>query len=668
MECDPYLAKMLEYIACDTQSQAKKFGDSYLWLMPTPLEVLQKYWGYAAFRPGQQEIIDAVLAGQDNLALLPTGGGKSICYQVPALCLEGVTLVISPLIALMKDQVQQLQRRGIVADALYSGLRKADIDRILDNAVYGNLKLLYLSPERLQTDLAKERIRQMPVSLIAVDEAHCISQWGYDFRPSYLQIADIRPLHPEVPTLAVTATATPEVVSDIQQYLSFRSGHRLFQKSFARDNLNYVVRETADKGSQLIRLLKNVPGSSIVYVRSRRKATEIAQALNRFGFKAAAYHAGLEPDERDKRQADWIEDRIRVMVATNAFGMGIDKPDVRSVVHWELPDSPEAYFQEAGRGGRDGKESYALLIYQERDAELMLKRHEQAYPSVEDIRRVYRALGSYLQLAIGGGLMESYDFQLDQFAKTYSFDRLMVYYSLRALEKAGYLLMSEAVHQPARLRFLVTKEQLYDYQLKNKQLNKLLKSILRTSQGAFVEPVRLREGNLANFLGWKQERLQSTFKKLASEGIIDYFPTKDAPQITLLTERLEADNLDLDLANYYFRRDRDRQRIDVMIRYATQDLCRSVQLLRYFGEKDAQPCGRCDVCRTSGKRILDASSYDEYLSRLQAWLAKEPDLAIEKIKERLPQAEADRMGKMINHWVEEGKLKVNHGVISLSKK
>ncbi|MEL6669736.1 MAG: ATP-dependent DNA helicase RecQ [Bacteroidota bacterium] len=633
--------------------------------MHTPLEVLQKFWGYAAFRPGQQEIIDAVLAGQDTLALLPTGGGKSICYQVPALCMEGVTLVVSPLIALMKDQVQQLQRRGIVADALYSGLRRADIDRILDNAVYGNLKLLYLSPERLQTDLARERIRRMPISLIAVDEAHCISQWGYDFRPPYQQIANIRELHPAVPTLAVTATATPEVVADIQQYLGFRGAHRLFQKSFARDNLNYVVRETADKGSQLIRLLKNVPGSSIVYVRSRRKTTEIAQALNRFGFKAAAYHAGLSPDERDKRQADWIEDRIRVMVATNAFGMGIDKPDVRSVVHWELPDSPEAYFQEAGRAGRDGEASFALLIFQERDAELMLKRHEQSYPATDDIKRVYRALGSYLQLAVGAGKMESYDFQLEQFAKTFSLDRLLVYYSLKALEKAGYLIMSEAIHQPARLRFLVSKEQLYDYQLKNQQLNKLLKSILRTSQGAFVEPVRLREGNLANFLGWKQERLQSTFQKLASEGIIEYYPTKDAPQLTLLTERLEAENLNLDIKNYHFRRDRDRQRIDVMTGYAMQEKCRSVQLLNYFGETNTELCGRCDVCRSSTNSGLNTKQYDSYFKRLQAWLAQEPSLAIEKIKDRLTQTESEQMGKMIKHWVEEGKIVIEDGFLKM---
>ncbi|MEM6394960.1 MAG: ATP-dependent DNA helicase RecQ [Bacteroidota bacterium] len=635
--------------------------------MLTPVQILQKHWGYASFRPGQQEIITSVLKGHDTLALLPTGGGKSICYQVPALALEGVTIVVSPLIALMKDQVQQLQVRGIVADALYSGMRKSDIDRILDNAVYGNLKLLYLSPERLQTDLARERVSRMPLSLIAVDEAHCISQWGYDFRPPYLEIARIRELQPEVPIIAVTATATPEVVEDIQQHLSFKEGHELFQKSFERKNLNYVVRETADKGSQLIRLLKNVPGSSIVYVRSRRKTTEIAQALGRFHFKAAAYHAGLEPDERDKRQADWIEDRIRVMVATNAFGMGIDKPDVRSVVHWELPDSPEAYFQEAGRAGRDGEDAYALLMYQDRDAELMLKRHQQTYPEVEEIRRVYRALGSYLQLAVGAGKMESFDFQLDQFAKTYSLDRLLVYYSLRALEKAGYLLLSDAIHQPARLRFLTTKEQLYDYQLKNPQLNKLLKSILRTSQGAFSEPVRLREGNLANFLGLTQERLQTTFKKLAGEGIIEYYPTKDTPQITLLTERLEAENLDLDIKNYHFRRDRDRQRIEVMIGYATQNHCRSLQLLQYFGEEKNETCGQCDVCRSKQKRSFDPPAYNDYYDKLQGWLAKEPELPIENIKQRLTQSQANIMGRMLNHWVEEGKIEVVNGYVRNKK-
>ncbi|MEM7573591.1 MAG: ATP-dependent DNA helicase RecQ [Bacteroidota bacterium] len=631
--------------------------------MRSPQGILSHYWGYPDFRPGQAEIIASVLAGQDTLALLPTGGGKSICYQVPALALEGVTIVVSPLIALMKDQVRQLRERDIVADALYSGMRPQDIDRVLDNAVYGNLKLLYMSPERLLTELARERIRRMPLALIAVDEAHCISQWGYDFRPSYQQIAEIRELHPQVPVIAVTATATPEVVTDIQQYLDFRTDHTLHQQSFARENLHYVVRESADKGGQLMRLLQGVPGTSIVYVRSRRKTEEIAQALNRRGITAAAYHAGLDPQERDKRQAAWLQGEIRVIAATNAFGMGIDKPDVRSVVHWELPDSPEAYFQEAGRGGRDGQPSYALLLYQERDAELLLERHRISYPEPKEIRRVYRALGSYLQLAIGAGKDQSFDFQLPAFAKTYGLEQLSAYYCLRALEKVGYLILTDAVHQPARLQFLIDKEALYDYQLKNPKTTKIIKSILRTSQGVFSSPVRLREGQLANFLGLPQVQLQAIFKQLAQDQVIDYYPTKELPQLTFTTERLEAENLHLDLNNYHFRRDRDRLRIDTMIAYASCDHCRSQQLLNYFGEKDSPACGRCDVCLAERQRLLGKTDDQVLFDRLQSWLAAEEAIPIEDIKNRLPAAELKAFLSAINHWVAEGLVVLEDGFL-----
>ena len=502
----------------------------------------------------QAEIIGHVLAGKDTLALLPTGGGKSICFQVPALAFPGVTIVISPLIALMKDQVMQLRQRGIIADALYSGMRPADIDRVLDNAVYGNLKLLYLSPERLMTDLARERIRRMPLSLIAVDEAHCISQWGYDFRPPYLQIAEIRELHPTVPVIAVTATATPEVVTDIQQNLEFKKGSEVFQQSFARDNLAYVVRPAEGKEPQLLKILKGVPGSSIVYVRSRRATKEVSLHLRRYGIGAAAYHAGLEPEEKDKRMAAWIEGTLRVIVATNAFGMGIDKPNVRTVIHYDLPDSPEAYFQEAGRGGRDGKQSYAVALYTDQDGKRLHYQYQISYPEFSEIRRVYRAIGSYLQLAVGGGKGESYDFDLGDFSATFGLEARPTYFCLRALERGGYIHLTEAFHQPATVQFLVSKELLYDYQIKNKSAVKLLKSILRTTQGAFVEPVRIREGNLANFLKCTLEQLQATFKKLQREGILSYTPTKDDPQLVFLTERIDPDNLSFDLKSFKFLR------------------------------------------------------------------------------------------------------------------
>ena len=412
-----------------------------------------------------------------------------------------------------------------------------------------------------------------------------------------------------------------------------------------------------------MRLLEGVAGTSIVYVRSRRKTEEIATALNRRGIKAAAYHAGLDPQERDKRQAAWLQDELRVIVATNAFGMGIDKPDVRSVVHWEMPDSPEAYFQEAGRAGRDGQASYALLLSQERDAELLLERHQISYPEPAEIRRVYRALGAYFQLAIGAGKDESFDFRLPEFAKTYGLEQLSTYYCLRALEKTGYLLLTDAVHQPARLQFLVEKEALYDYQLKNPQTSKIIKSILRTSQGAFSSSVRLREGQLANFLGLPQVQLQAIFKQLAQDKIIDYFPTKELPQLIFTTERLDADNLNLDLKNYHFRRDRDRHRIDTMIAYAGEDSCRSQQLLSYFGEEDSVPCGRCDVCLAERHRLLGKTPDQTLYDRIESWLAEESAIPVEDIKNRLNPTELEEFLAALNHWVAEGLLRLEGGYL-----
>ena len=587
-----------------------------------PQEILKKFWNYPAFRPGQREIIDAVLAGRDTLALLPTGGGKSLCFQVPALAREGVTIVVSPLIALMKDQVRQLKDRGIVADAIYSGMRRADIDRVFDNAVYGNTKLLYLSPERLQTDLARVRIGKMNVSLIAVDEAHCISQWGYDFRPPYLRIAELRKLHPEVPVIAVTATATPEVVGDIQRYLEFKEDRFIYQQSFGRENLAYVVRRPEGKEEHILRVLAGVAGTSIVYVRSRGMTRQLALMLQRRGIAAASYHAGLEPKEKDRRQQAWIDGRLRVIVATNAFGMGIDKPDVRSVIHYGPPDSPEAYFQEAGRGGRDGRESFAVMLYHPSDGERLRRNWALSYPELPEIKRTYRALGSYLQLAVGGGLDEAYDFDIATFSATYGFDVRSAYASLKALERAGYIILTEAVHQPARLQFLASKERLYQYQIANRGADKLVKSILRTSQGAFLNPVNIDEGSLANFLQIDLEQLQRTFRKMAAEGIIDYFPTKELPQIIFTEERIDVAALRIDEQQYRFLRQRARHRIDTMIDYATSDTgCRSATLLAYFGEKDAPACGICDLCRAriaAGEEILTVRKvYADLLDRLE---------------------------------------------------
>ncbi len=566
--------------------------------MSTPEQLLQQYWNYPTFRPLQAEIIQSVMGGKDTLALLPTGGGKSLCFQIPALAREGVTLVVSPLIALMKDQVRQLRERGIIADAVYSGMRSSDIDRILDNAVYGNTKLLYLSPERLLTDLARARIARMRVALVAVDEAHCISQWGYDFRPPYLRIAELRNLAPDAPFIAVTATATPEVVQDIQEKLAFRSGSNVYQQSFARENLAYIVRRPPGKEGQLVEVLDGVAGTSLVYVRSRGLTKEIAHKLSRRGIAAAAYHAGLEATEKDQRQADWLAGKVRVIVATNAFGMGIDKPDVRTVIHYGPPDSPEAYFQEAGRGGRDGRPSYGVMLYHPTDAERLIRHWAYSYPPMLEIKRMYRALGSYLQLAVGGGQGDAYDFDLARFAKTFGFDVRQAYSGLKALEQAGYILLTDPVQQAATVQFVVTKEQLYDYQIKHPKVDKLVKSVLRTTQGAFLNPVQVREGSLANFLNITTEELQRTLRIMHAEGILSYTPEKNGPQLVFVEERIDPDNLHIDEQRYRNLKAGARHRIDTMIAYCEGDThCRSQQLLQYFGEAEAPECGMCDVCR-----------------------------------------------------------------------
>lgn len=622
----------------------------------SPQEVLKKYWNYDNFRPGQAEIIDAVMAGRDTLALLPTGGGKSICFQVPALAKEGVTIVVSPLIALMKDQVRQLKDRGVVADAVYSGMRRQDIDRIFDNAVYGNTKLLYMSPERLLTDLARVRIAKMNLALIAVDEAHCISQWGYDFRPPYMRIAELRELHPDVPVIAVTATATPEVVEDIQENLDFKEDRFVLKQSFGRDNLGYVVRRPESKDKQMLEILKGVPGTSIVYVRSRGLTKQIALGLQRRGIAAASYHAGLEPDEKDRRQEAWIKGELRVIVATNAFGMGIDKPDVRSVIHYGPPDSPEAYFQEAGRGGRDGKMSFGIMLYHPQDGERLRKHWALSYPEISEVKRAYRALGSYLQLAIGGGEGEAYDFDIVTFSQNFGFDVRQAYAGLKALERAGYILLTEAVHQPARLQFIASKEQLYDYQIKHRAQDKLVKSILRTSHGAFLNPVQIKEGALANFLGIEVLELQRVFRKMQGEGIIDYFPQKELPQVVFLQPRVDPDHMRINEQQYRFLRDRAYHRIETMINYseASGTFCRSRTLLQYFGEAADTDCGICDHCRTrktSGNPVLTAKKvYGDILTRLE----KDEKLSLEDAHQTYGAVRRKSTAAMIQQLLNEG--------------
>lgn len=620
----------------------------------TPLDILRQYWGYDSFRPLQEDIIRSVLDGQDTLALMPTGGGKSLCYQVPALCRKGICIVVSPLIALMKDQVENLQKRNIPAAAVYSGMHYRDIDRILDNCIYGNIKLLYLSPERLTTELARTRIQKMDVNLLAVDEAHCVSQWGYDFRPPYLQIAEVRELVPEVPILALTATATPEVVQDIQEKLAFRQ-ENLLQKSFARGNLSYSVLHEEDKLKKLLDILRRVGGSGIVYVRNRRRTKEIAGYLQRQGISADYYHAGLDAEERSQKQDAWMAGKKRVIISTNAFGMGIDKADVRVVAHMEMPDSLEAYFQEAGRAGRDGKKSYAVLLYNDTDRINLERQFELSFPELSEVRRIYRALGSYFQLAVGSGEGQAFDFEIVEFARNFQADIVLSYNCLKILEQAGWIVLTDAVFVPSSLMIKVSKDALYDYQLRHPKMDRLLKAILRTYQGAFNHPINLRESQLARFLKMPAAALRNALQKLASDGIVEYQPQKDTPQVIFIKERVDADNLLIDRNLYNFRKNRHYERIRAAITYAETPVCRSQQLLAYFGETSAPKCGICDVCTGRTQAEISTSDFERYKEKIQLLLKEEP-LALEQIVESFAPNRQEQVLKALEYLLDEGFL------------
>ncbi|MDX1942696.1 MAG: ATP-dependent DNA helicase RecQ [Saprospiraceae bacterium] len=630
-------------------------------LIDTPLHILKKYWGYNAFRDLQADIIQSVLDGKDTLALMPTGGGKSICFQVPALCQEGICIVISPLIALMKDQVHNLRQRNIPAAAIYSGMHSIEMDRIFDNCVYGNTKLLYLSPERLVTDLARERISRMHVNLLAVDEAHCISQWGYDFRPSYLEIVNIRELVPKAPILALTATATPEVVEDIQEKLQFKSKN-VFQKSFARSNLAYVVLNEEGKMEKLLDILKKVKGSGVVYVRNRRKTKEIAQFLVQKGIAADFYHAGLQPEERSEKQDAWIENQTRIIVSTNAFGMGIDKPDVRVVVHLELPDSLEAYFQEAGRAGRDGKKSYAVLLYNHNDRLSLEKNYALAFPEINEIRRVYHALGSYYQLAIGAGAGASYDFDMISFGKNFQLEPIRTLHALKTLEQASWLTLTEAVYTPSSLQVKVSKEELYDYQLRHPKYDLMLKAILRSYQGSFSHFVNVRESQLASFLKISIEEVIKTLDLLHKDNIIEYLPQTDQPQLTFLQDRVDANDLTIDHQLYEFRRKRHWERIQKAIAYAEDPICRSRQLLNYFGEKNDKDCGICDVCLGRTKADLSNADYDAIKNKIQEKL-NENVMPLEQLMSGFSSTSQEKVLRVLEYLLDEGYVFQNGNVL-----
>ena len=569
-------------------------------------QILKQYWGYDDFRGIQREIIESVGAGHDTLGLMPTGGGKSITFQVPALAMEGVCIVITPLIALMKDQVHHLRQRGIMAAAVYSGMQRDDILRVLENCILGNTKLLYVSPERLGSELFQTKLKHMQVSFITVDEAHCISQWGYDFRPSYLQIADIRRICPDVPVLALTATATPKVVEDICERLSIdewqREKFNVFRMSFERKNLTYLVSYAVDKRTELIQLLEGEKGAAIVYVRSRRHAREIAEHLTEAGLSATFYHAGLEHAEKDKRQRDWQHDRVRIMVATNAFGMGIDKADVRIVAHYDLPDSIEAYFQEAGRAGRDGQPARAILLYNNADEPKLIKRVSDTFPEKDYIRKVYDHLAYYYQIATGDGYGVSREFNIDDFCHKFNHFPIRVHSALQILQRAGYIEYTEEQDNQARVKFLVTRDDLYRLRGENPNEEKVIIALLRNYGGLFADYGFIDESMIANQCGMKSHEVYQTLKGLSEKHILHFIPRKQVPYIRYMQRREDSEHVQLSKEVYEERLTQYKERIEAMLRYAKDNSrCRSRQLLEYFGEKDTKDCGQCDVCHHTSK-------------------------------------------------------------------
>ena len=578
-------------------------------------EILKQYWGYDSFRDLQEEIITSIGEGKDTLGLMPTGGGKSITFQVPALAQSGLCIVITPLIALMKDQVQNLRKRGIKALAIYSGMTRQEIVTALENCIFGDYKFLYISPERLDTEIFRIKLRSMKVSMITVDESHCISQWGYDFRPAYLKIAEIRELLPEVPVLALTATATLEVVTDIQARLKFREGN-VFRMSFERKNLAYIVRKTDNKTKELLYILQRISGSAIIYVRNRRRTKEITELLMNEGITADFYHAGLDNAVKDLRQKRWQSGEVRVMVATNAFGMGIDKPDVRIVLHLDLPDSPEAYFQEAGRAGRDGEKAYAVILYSKSDKTTLHKRVVDTFPDKEYILNVYEHLQYYYQMAMGDGFQCIREFNLEEFCRKFKYFPVPVDSALKILTQAGYLEYTDEQDNSSRILFTIRRDELYKLREMGKEAEALIQSILRSYTGVFTDYAYISEESLAVRTGLTRQQIYNILVTLTKRRIVDYIPRKKTPYIIYTRERLELRFLHIPASVYEERKARYEARIKAMEEYVTtENICRSRMLLRYFGEKNEHNCGQCDVCLS--KRATDNLSEESYIFQIK---------------------------------------------------
>ncbi len=634
-------------------------------------DILKEVFGHEDFRPVQKQVIDAVLDGKDTLALLPTGGGKSLCFQIPALVNEGICLVVSPLIALMKDQVDALKSKGILAAAIYSGMSYREIDRTLDNCIYGNYKFLYVSPERLKAELFIERFRQMNVNLIAVDEAHCISQWGYDFRPPYLEIAEIRQYHPKVAVLALTASATPEVCADILEKLEMKAPKE-FRQSFARVNLSYSVRIVENKIEKGTEILNRVSGSAIWYVRNRHATHQIARALTQMGITASAYHAGLSMEDRAKRQEDWKGNKIRVMVSTNAFGMGIDKPDVRVVIHSDLPENLENYYQEAGRAGRDGKKAYGVLMVNEEDFELVLTRSVLMYPPTDFLKRVYQCLANFYRIAVGSNMLSSFDFEWNEFANSYNLGVLETFYALKVLEEEGLIGLSESYYSPSKVHFRVDPGRLYEIQIAHAKLDPIIKMLLRTYGGnIFSEYIKIQESKLAKSLEIKESDVIKGLQQLVQMEVMEYDQRKDKPQLTFLTPRYDAGKLPLNLNRIELRRELTLHKAVKMVEYARQkSICRTQYIQEYFGEKSDETCGICDWCQEDRKSKDPEGTEIRFQTRVLETLRQGGELTEHQLLDslRLPASEKNLnfIRQLQDHGLitllQDGKLAINpHG-------
>ena len=629
------------------------------------LDILHKYWGYPDFRGIQREIIESIGTGKDTLGLMPTGGGKSLTFQVPALAQDGVCIVITPLIALMKDQVEHLRHKGITAAAIYSGMSRDAIVTTLENCIFGGVKLLYISPERISSDLFQIKLKHMKVSFITVDEAHCISQWGYDFRPSYLQIAVIRKLVPNVPILALTATATPDVIDDIQERLGFTEKN-VFRMSFERKNLVYVVRQAEDKEAEMVHILQSIPKTAIVYCRTRKRTKEVAQLLMQYGISATWYHAGLEPAVKDQRQSEWQHDKVRVMVATNAFGMGIDKADVRVVVHMDCPSSLEAYFQEAGRAGRDGQKAYAVLLYNGHDNRTLQKRIEDTFPPKEYVQQVYEHLAYFYQIGVNSGEGCTFEFPIDKFCATFKHFPIRANAALILLQRAGYIDYEPNPDNNARVRFLLRRDDLYRLDSLSEKENDVVISLLRNYGGLFTDYGYVDESYIAQEAGLDRNQTYMVLINLSKKRIIDFIPRKSIPLISYKRDRVDGSDVILDKSVYEERKEQFQKSINSVINYAQNDrICRSRQLLYYFGEKKSVDCEQCDVC-LSHTHHDDHDKQEEIKEKLLAMVADGERHHVTEV--RLLDEDWDMVTKVMKELMDEEQLLMDGSYLILSDK